>query len=412
MNKDKYVFAQLVEFLDNFKFRRIVAKYASDMYVKLFSCWNQLLVMMFGQLSSRESLRDLIVAMEAHSRKLYHLGMGRSVTRSNLAKANENRDYRIFEEFAYHMIDQARRRRKFDIFRLGGTVYAFDSTTIDLCLSVFWWAKFRRAKGGIKMHTLYDVEAQIPVFVHITTAATHDTKAMPAIPYEPGAYYIFDRGYNDFGSLYRIHLLDARFVLRAKRNLKARPLMWKRRLPTGVKSDAVVEFVIYKSSKDYPEKLRRVVWVDSETKTEYVFLTNDLESPAPTIAALYRNRWSIELFDFIALFLAAAKRTSSFCSPCLSKKFFKWIKQHLKIKRFWGTTENAVRIQIYCAIITYCLITIVHHDLRLERSVYETLQILGISLTDKTPIRDLFDKSNLNYLKEPDGSGEPNLFNF
>ena len=387
MNKDAYVFAQLAAFLDRSKFNRIVAKYASDRYVKSFSCWNQLLVMMFGQLSNRESLRDLIVAMEAHNRKLYHLGMGRSVTRSNLAKANESRDYRIFEEFAYHMIDQARRRRKSDIFRLGGTVYAFDSTTIDLCLSVFWWAKFRKKKGGIKMHTLYDVEAQIPVFVHITTAVTHDMKAMPAIPYEPGAYYIFDRGYNDFGSLYRIHLLDARFVLRAKRNLKVRPLVWKRRLPAGVKSDAVVEFVIYKSSKDYPERLRRVVWIDSETKTEYVFLTNDLESPAPTIAALYRNRWGIELF-------------------------FKWIKQHLKIKRFWGTTENAVRIQIYCAIITYCLVATVHHDLRLERSVYEVLQILGISLTDKTPIRDLFDKSNFNYLKEPDGSGEPNLFNF
>jgi hypothetical protein len=343
--------------------------------------------MIFGQLSNRESLRDLIVATEAHSRKLYHLGMGRSVTLSNLSKANESRDFRIFEDFAMHMIEQARRRQKTDIFRLGGSIYAFDSTTIDLCLSVFPWAKFRRNKGGIKMHTLYDIEAQIPVFVHITPASTHDTKAMPAIPYEPGAYYIFDRGYNDFAALYTIDRIEVRFVLRARRNLKVKPVSWKRRLPVGVKSDAIVEFSVHKSSKSYPKKLRRVVWIDTETRTEYIFLTNDLGAPATTIAALYRNRWSIELF-------------------------FKWIKQHLKLKRFWGTTENAVRIQIYCAIITYCLVANVRHNLGPERSIYETLQILGISLTDKTPLRDLFDKSNLNYLKEPDRSNEPNSFNF
>jgi hypothetical protein len=219
--------------------------------------------MMFGQLSNRESLRDLIVAMEAHNRKLYHLGMGRSVTGSNLAKANENRDYRIFEVFATHIIEQARRRRKSDIFKLGGSVYVFDSTTIDLCLSVFWWAKFRQSKGGIKMHTLFDVETQIPVFMHISTAATHDTKAMPEIPYESRAYYIFDRGYNDFASLYRIHLLDARFVVRAKRNLNIRPVSWKRCLPAGVKSGAIIEFAVYKSSKAYPGQLRRVVWRDT-----------------------------------------------------------------------------------------------------------------------------------------------------
>ena len=387
MNKDPYVFAQLASLLDRSKFNRIATKYAGDRYVKSFSCWNQLLTMMFGQLSNRESLRDLIVAMEAHNRKLYHLGMGRSVSRSNLAKANESRDYRIFEEFATYMIGQARQRRKKDIFKLGGSVYAFDSTTIDLCLSVFWWAKFRKKKGGIKMHTLYDIETQIPAFVHITTASKHDSKAMPEIPYEPGAYYIFDRGYNNFANLYKINLLNARFVLRAKSNLNVRHVSWKRRLPQGAKSDSIVEYVVAKSAKDYPERLRRVVWVDAETKKKYVFLTNDLKSPAPVIAGLYRNRWSIELF-------------------------FKWIKQHLKIKKFWGTTENAVRIQIYCAIITYCLVAIMQHDMRLKRSVYEVLQILGISLTDKTPIRDLFDKSNLNYFKEPDGSDEPNLFNF
>ena len=386
MNKDKYVFAQLVSFMDNFKFLRIVKKYEGDRYVKSFSCWNQLLTMMFGQLTNRESLRDLIVATEAHSGKLYHLGMGKSVTRSNLSKANEQRDYRIFEEFAYFMIDEARRKRQTEIFKLGGSVYAFDSTTVDLCLAVFDWAKFRSKKGGIKVHTLYDIEAQVPAFLHITTASVHDSKAMPQIPLEENAYYIFDRGYNDFGQLYRINAIGACFVIRAKNNVKYRILSWKRRMPPGVLSDSIIEFTVYKSSKAYPEKLRRVVYRDEESGVVYTYLTNDLESSALVIANLYKNRWSVELF-------------------------FKWVKQHLKIKKFWGTSENAVRIQIYCAIITYCLVAIMQHDMKLERSVYEVLQILGISLTDKTPLRDLFDKKNINDVSVLYGSSEPNLFN-
>ena len=372
--------------MDNFKFLRIVKKYEGDKYVKSFSCWNQLLTMMFGQLTNRESLRDLIVATEAHSGKLYHLGMGKSVTRSNLSKANEQRDYRIFEEFAYFMIDEARRKRQTEIFKLGGSVYAFDSTTVDLCLAVFDWAKFRSKKGGIKVHTLYDIEAQVPAFLHITTASVHDSKAMPQIPLEENAYYIFDRGYNDFGQLYRINAIGACFVIRAKNNVKYRILSWKRRMPPGVLSDSIIEFTVYKSSKAYPEKLRRVVYRDEESGVVYTYLTNDLESSALVIANLYKNRWSVELF-------------------------FKWVKQHLKIKKFWGTSENAVRIQIYCAIITYCLVAIMQHDMRLERSVYEVLQILGISLTDKTPLRDLFDKKNINDVNVLYGSSEPNLFN-
>ena len=209
MNKVNYVFAQLVEFLDCFKFRRIVAKYQGDKYIKFFSCWNQLLVMMFGQLAKCESLRDLIVALEAHWRKLYHLGMGKSVTRSNLAKANEQRDYRIFEDFAYHLVAEARSKSAKKIFGFDGHVYAFDSTTIDLCLEVFEWAKFRKHKGGIKVHTLYDVEAEVPAFVHITPANIHDS--MPEIPYESGAHYIFDRGYNDFSNLNTINRIGAFF---------------------------------------------------------------------------------------------------------------------------------------------------------------------------------------------------------
>ncbi len=253
MNKDKYVFAQLVQFMDRNHFNYLVRKYEGDKYVKSFSCWNQLLTMMFGQLTNRESLRDLIVATEAHSGKLYHLGMGKSVTRSNLSKANEQRDYRIFEEFAYFMIDEARRKRQTEIFKLGGSVYAFDSTTIDLCLAVFDWAKFRSKKGGIKVHTLYDIEAQVPAFLHITTASVHDSKAMPQIPLEENAYYIFDRGYNDFAQLYRIQTIGACFVIRAKNNVKYRVLSWKRRMPQGSYRNSIIEFTVYKSSKVYPK---------------------------------------------------------------------------------------------------------------------------------------------------------------
>lgn len=252
MNKDKYVFAQLVQFLDCFKFRRIVTKYQADQYIQSFSCWNQLLVMMFGQLAKSESLRDLIVAIEAHWKKSYHLGMGKSVTRSNLAKANEQRDYRIFEEYAYHLVAQARSKSTEKVFGFDGHVYAFDSTTIDLCLEVFGWAKFRKKKGGIKVHTLYDIEAQVPAFFHITPASTNDIKVMPEIPYEKGAYYIFDRGYNDFSNLFKIEQIEATFVVRAKRNLQFKQLAWKRRLTKNVLSDSTIEFVVYNSSKDYP----------------------------------------------------------------------------------------------------------------------------------------------------------------
>ncbi len=382
MLKDKYVFAQLVKFLDNDKFRHLVDKYDGDKYVKSYTCWNQLLTLMFGQLSNRESLRDLIVAMEAHAGKFYHFGIGKSVTRSNLSKANEQRDYRIFEEFAFYMIAEARKRRIQKIFELDGHVYAFDSTTIDLCLSVFEWAKFRKHKGGIKMHTLYNVN-QVTAFVHITEVKVPNSKAMPEIPYEKDAHYIFDRGYNDFGNLYTINRIGAFFVVRAKTNVRFKPETWKRRLPENVVSDAIGYFTVYKSSKDYPEKLRKVICIDPEDGTRYI---NNLTASAETIAELYRNRWSVELF-------------------------FKWIKQHLRIKKFWGTSENAVRIQIYCAIITYCLVAIVQHDMKLERSIYEVLQILGISLTDKTHLRDLFDKSNFKNVNVLYGSSEPNLFN-
>jgi len=386
MNKNKYVFAQLIEFLNNDKFRRLVDKYDGNRYVKHLTCWNQLLALMFGQLCNRESLRDVIVALEAHRSKCFHLGLGRKpIAKTTLATANQNRDYRIFEEFAFYMMAQAREKRATDIFKLGGKVYAFDSTTIPLCLSVFWWAKFRKKKGGVKAHVLYDLEAQVPAFYHITTASVNDSKAMQEIPYETDAYYIFDRGYNNFKELYRIQQMESFFVVRAKSNLQYKCVRWKRRLPKNILSDAEIELTVYKSRKDYPENLRLVRFYDEEQDREFMFLTNAMDLTAQQIADLYKNRWQIELF-------------------------FKWLKQHLKIKKFWGTTENAVRIQISAAITAYCLVAVVQHDMQLKRSTYEVLQILSISLTDKTPLRELFDKTYSNDVKQQSGPLIPGLF--
>jgi len=386
MFKDKFVFSQLIAFLDRNHFNYLARKYDGDKYVKHLTCWNQLLALMFGQLSNRESLRDLIVALEAHQSKCFHLGLGRKpIAKTTLATANQNRDYRIFEEFAFYMMEQARRNRAADIFKLGGKVYAFDSTTIPLCLSVFWWAKFRKKKGGVKVHVLYDLEAQVPAFYHITTASVHDSKAMPEIPYETGAYYIFDRGYNNFKELFRIQRMESFFVVRAKTNLQNKCVKWKRRMPKNILSDAEIELTVYNSRKDYPDNLRLVRYYDEKQGREFMFLTNAMDLTAQQIADLYKNRWQIELF-------------------------FKWLKQHLKIKKFWGTTENAVRIQIAAAITAYCLVAIVQHDMKLKRSTYKVLQILSISLTDKTPLRELFDKTYSNDVKEQFGPLIPGLF--
>ena len=386
MFQDKFVFSQLTSFLDRNHFNYLIRKYGGDKYVKHLTCWNQLLALMFGQLCNRESLRDVIVALEAHRSKCFHLGLGRKpIAKTTLATANQNRDYRIFEEFAFYMMTQAREKRATDIFKLGGKVYAFDSTTIPLCLSVFWWAKFRKKKGGVKAHVLYDLEAQVPAFYHITTASVNDSKAMQEIPYETDAYYIFDRGYNNFKELCRILRMESFFVVRAKSNLQYKCVRWKRRLPKNILTDAEIELTVCKSRKDYPENLRLVRYYDEEQDREFMFLTNAMDLTAQQVADLYRNRWQIELF-------------------------FKWLKQHLKIKKFWGTTENAVRIQISAAITAYCLVAILQHDMQLKRSTYEVLQILSMSLTDKTPLRELFDKTYSNDVKEQSGPLIPGLF--
>ena len=378
MNQGRYIFAQLTDFLPRRVFDTIVAKYDGNKKVRTFTCWNQMLCMIFGQLTARDSMRDLMLSLEAHSKKYYHLGLGKSVTRTNLGKANRNRDYRIFEEFAYVLIDEARRSIYKDDFeiKVDGEVYAFDSTTIDLCLSVFWWAEFRKNKGGIKLHTLYDIKTSIPSLVLITNAKTHDVNMLDELIYEAGSYYIMDKGYIDFTRLYNLHRSKAYFVTRVKSNMQFRRIYSKKvGKTTGLIYDQIGKLVTINSLKSYPEKLRRIKYYDAETDKLFIFITNNIELTALEIVLLYKKRWQVELF-------------------------FKWMKQHLKIKSFWGTTINAVKIQLYCAIITYCLVSIVGNKLKVDRSIYEILQILSFSLLDKTPVNEILNKNDYKNVKE------------
>ena len=378
MNQGKYIFAQLTDFLPRRIFDRIVSKYNGNKYVRSFSCWNQMLCMVFGQLTARDSMRDLILSLEAHKSKYYHLGFGATVSRRNLGKANEKRNFKIFEEFAYVLIEEARNscyKTDFEI-NVEGNVYAFDSSTIDLCLSVFWWAEFRKHKGGIKLHALYDVKTSIPAFLYISNAKMHDVKALDQLTYEAGSFYVLDKAYVDFKRLYYLHQQKAFFVTRAKENMRFKR-MYSRQVDktSGVKYDQTGELETYYPSKDYPEKLRRIKYYDSETKKEFIFLTNNMVLAPTEIALLYKKRWEVELF-------------------------FKWMKQHLKIKSFWGTTINAVKIQMYCAIIAYCLVAIIGNKLKVDRSIYEILQILSISLLDKTPVREVLTNFDYKNVKE------------
>lgn len=379
MNQGKYVFSQLTDFLPKRIFDGIVVKYDGDKHIRHFSCWNQLLSMIFGQLTGRDSLRDLMVSIEPHKPKYYHLGFGKGTSRSNFANANEKRDCRIFEEYAFYLIDQARKTSTIDQdfqLNIDGNIYAFDSTTIDLCLSVFWWAKFRTTKGGIKLHTLYDVKTSIPTFIHVSTASVHDVNAMDSLYYEPGSYYIFDRGYVDYERLFKILKSYAFFVVRAKDNLKFRRIYSKKvNKNNGILLDQIGKLTGFYVSKDYPEKLRRIKFYDEETDNYLEFLSNSFDITAEEIAQLYKYRWKVELF-------------------------FKWIKQHLKVKSFWGTTLNAVKIQVYSAIIAYCLVALVRNKLKVDRSTYEILQILSISLLDKTPLNELLTNQNYQDVKE------------
>jgi hypothetical protein len=379
MNQGKFIFAQLTDFLPQRAFDRHVEHYQGNKYVRTFTCWNQLLCMVFGQLTTRDSMRDLMLSLEAHQTKYYHLGFGSSVSRRNLGVANQKRNARIFEEFAYTLINEARKscyRNDFEI-KVDGNIYALDSTTIDLCLSVFWWAEFRKAKRGIKMHTLFDVKTSIPSFLHITNAKIHDVNMLDVIRFEQGSFYVMDKAYIDFNRLFILHKQGAYYVTRAKDNMRFRRIYSKPvDKKTGVLYDQIGMLETYKSKKEYPEKLRRIKYYDSENERLFVFLTNNMELKAEEIAFLYKKRWEVELF-------------------------FKWMKQHLKIKSFWGTSINAVKIQIYCAIIAYCLVAILGNKLKVDRPIYEILQILSISLLDKTPIREILTKCDYKDVKEP-----------
>ncbi len=379
MNHGKYVFAQLFEGLPKYEFDKCVARYQGNYKVKELTCWIQFQAMSFGQLTNRESLRDTVTCLSAQRRKLYHLGIRHLVNRSTLADANEKRDWRIYADYARILIEQAHCLDLTDDIGLeiSNTIYALDATTIDLCLSVFWWAPFRKTKAAVKMHTLLDLRGNIPTFIQITDGKTHDVNILDELIFEPRAIYLMDKGYLDFARLYRINAASAFFVTRAKTNLAfARRYSHQVDASLGLRCDQTIKLTTPKTSKAYPEKLRRVKYYDEEQEKMYVFLTNNFDITALEVALLYKHRWQVELF-------------------------FKWIKQHLKIKSFWGERENAVKTQIWIAICTYLMVAITKKELRIERNLYEILQIISVSIFDKTPIKQLLLDCDLQNSPEP-----------
>lgn len=370
MNSGKTIFAQIVDFVPFYEFQKCVARYHGNHKVKNFSCWEQYLSLMFAQLSFRESLRDIQESLAAGQSKLYHMGFHHPVRRNTLANANAVRDWRIYADFAQVLIRQAQvlyAGEELDV-ELQEMAYALDSTTIDLCLSLFPWAQFRSHKGAIKLHTLLDIKTQIPTCITITHGKVHDVNVLDWLVFEPGAIYIMDRGYLDFARLYQLHQTPAFFLTRLKRNAEVRRL-YSRPVDksTGLLCDQVIVLKNYYSCRDYPEKLRRIAFRDPETGKQLDFLTNNFVLPALTIAVLYRHRWRVELF-------------------------FKWIKQHLRIKSFYGTTENAVKTQIWIAVSVYVLVAIVKRQLALDFSLYTILQVFSVHLFEKTPIQQAFSR--------------------
>lgn len=368
MNQGKYIFSQIVEFIPQRYFERLMTRYKDRTENWSLTSWNQMLVLMFGQLDGCSSLRELTDITTAHAKKSFHLGFGRKpINRTQLSKVNQLRDYHIFEEFAYHMVELAQKKHIDNEFILNGKFYAFDSTTIDLCMSLFEWARFRSTKSGIKVHTQLDVVTQIPVSFNITEAAIHDVNAMDWINYEPFACYIFDRGYWDLDRLFRIELQNSFFVIREKRRPLFELVAGEDLLegPDNILRDQTVRFTTKGNAENYPSEIRRIVYYEPELKRTFTYYTNNFYLKAKDIAFLYKNRWAVETF-------------------------FKWIKSHLRVKCFWGNSENAVRIQIYVAIITYCAVAIIEKTLELNRSTYEVMRILGSSLLAKDIIKELF----------------------
>jgi len=364
MYQGQTIFSQVLSFLSHKKFHQCVNRYKGNYRVRSFTCYDQLLCMAFAQLTYRESLRDIECCLRALRGKLYHMGIKGKVSRSTLADANESRDWRIYSDFAQVLIHEARGLYVDDDFglELEETVYALDSSTVDLCLSVFPWARFRKTKAAIKLHTLLDLRGDIPTFIWITDGKVHDVNVLDHLIPEPGAIYIMDRAYLDFYRLYQMHQSSAIFVTRSKTNTGLRRIYsHKVDKSTGVRYDQTVVPTGFYAKKDYPEKLRRIKYFDAEKGRSFVFLTNQFLLPALTIAELYRYRWRVEIF-------------------------FKWIKQHLRIKSFYGTSENAVKTQIWIAISTYVLVAIMKKRLKIDLSLYTILQILSISLFEKMPI--------------------------
>jgi hypothetical protein len=383
MNNGKYVFAQVVSFLDPNDFKKCVERYKGNYKVKDFGCWHQLLCMMFGQLSNRESLSDLVLCLQTQKSKWYHLGLGNSISKSNLAYANENRNWKIFADYAYLLIAEARESITSNeaLASFGDqSIYAIDTTTIDLCLNVFWWAKFRKQKAAIKLHTMLDIKTEIPCFIHITDGKSHEVNVLDVITFEPNGIYVMDRGFVDYERLNNIHKHQAYFITRAKTNMKCRRLYSEKvDKQTGVLFDQTIHLVNFYALKEYPEKLRRIKFYDTETDKKFIFITNNFELTALQIAMLYKYRWKIELF-------------------------FKWIKQHLKVKSFWGHSETAVKVQVYVAIITFVVVAIVKQKLKTKLTQYQILQILSLTLLNKTPMNQLLQDAVLKYIIEPEGN--------
>ena len=390
MHTGQYVFHQLASTLSRFQFNQCVERYDGDQYVKSFPCWQQFLCLCFGQLTFRESLRSIVLCLNAHPRKLYNMGLKDRVRRSTLADANEQRDWRIYETFAHKLIERARTLYGKDSpfqEEISGTFYALDSTTIDLCLSVFNWASFRETKAAVKLHTLLDLCGSIPTFIHVSDGKMHDVKILDVLSFEPGACYIMDRGYVDYARLYRIHCAQAFFITRAKDSATfTRVYSHSVDRTTGVMCDQIISMKTYTARKNYPDKLRRVKYRDAVTGNVYVFLTNNRELTALQIAELYKHRWDIE-------------------------QFFKWMKGHLKIRTFWGTSPNAVKTQIWVAVCTYLMVAIVRKKLHIDRSMYEILQILSVTMFEKTPMDTLFSEFNLDDI-EPEVQKQLTLLDY
>lgn len=379
MNQGKYVFSQVMEFVPIYQFNQCVEKYQGHYRVRSLTCWEQFLSMAFGQLTYRESLRDVVVCLKAQNRKLYHLGFRSQISRPTLARMNEKRDWRIYRDFAQILIQETRRlycdNKEFNL-NLDGTCYVIDSSTIELCLNIFKWARLIRARAAVRLHLMLDLNGNIPAFFDITSGKVHDVNFLDMIELEAGAYYIMDRGYIDFERLYTIHQSGAFFVTRAKDNLAFKRLYSNKvDKTTGVRCDQIVKLSNYQAARKYPDKLRRIKYFDKETRKYFVFLTNDFNLEAKTVTNLYKHRWQIELF-------------------------FKWIKQHLKIKSFWGYSANAVKTQICIAICTYLIVAIIKKKLNINRNLYEILQILSVSPFQKMPLAKLISEAKLDEFEE------------